>query len=550
MRIKLAALLLAALLLAGCGPRHYRDSADREVTAAIAGKTPLVPNLGTNLSIATNLPVELASLPKNELPEEAFGTNAQAEVGAVIISLEKALEIAVKQSRTYQTRKETLYLQALALTLARHRYQPIFSGSAEAQHLTTHEIQTGVDGIVEERSVRVDGRAGMNVLLRTGARLVTSFSTDFLRFLTGDPRLTTSSALAANLAQPLLKGAGYRVATENLTQAERDLLYALRDFSRFRKDFATDIAAAYYGVLQNRDAARNNWRGFQNFRLNVEREKAFAEEGRRSLTSLGQLKQAELNTETRWITSTRNYFQSLDAFKILLGLPLNTRITLDDRELANLRIIHPTLQLEEAVTVAHATRLDLQNRRDSVEDAARKVMVAGNNLKPRLDLVAGVQAPQQGGAKLAPDFERYSWHAGLDAELPFDRKAERNSYRAALIAEARAAREYALAKDQIRLEIVEGWRNLDQAKRNYEISELGVQLSQQRVEEETLKQELGRGLARDLVDAQTDLINSKNARTSALINHNLARLRFWRDMGILMIKDDGNWETLADAQSN
>jgi outer membrane protein TolC len=71
-----------------------------------------------------------------------------------------------------------------------------------------------------------------------------------------------------------------------------------------------------------------------------------------------------------------------------------------------------------------------------------------------------------------------------------------------------------------------------------------VALSESRSEEEILKQDLGLGLALNLVDAQNDLINSQNQRTSALISHTIARLGFWRDMGILFIKENGQWEEL------
>ena len=37
--------------------------------------------------------------------------------------------------------------------------------------------------------------------------------------------------------------AAVRTLTEALTQAERDLLYALRNFARYRKEFAVDLAA-------------------------------------------------------------------------------------------------------------------------------------------------------------------------------------------------------------------------------------------------------------------------------------------------------------------
>jgi outer membrane protein TolC len=96
----------------------------------------------------------------------------------------------------------------------------------------------------------------------------------------------------------------------------------------------------------------------------------------------------------------------------------------------------------------------------------------------------------------------------------------------------------------VKLDVQDDWRSLDQAKRNYEISEVGVDLSQRRVAEQELLMELGRGTARDLVDARTDLINARNQRTSALVQHTLARLKFWRDLGVLYIKENGQWREM------
>jgi hypothetical protein len=62
------------------------------------------------------------------------------------------------------------------------------------------------------------------------------------------------------------------------------------------------------------------------------------------------------------------------------------------------------------------------------------------------------------------------------------------------------------------------------------------------VEEQNLLAELGRAKAQDQVDAQNDLITSKNQLTQALVAHTIARLQFWNNMGILYIKDSGQWE--------
>jgi outer membrane protein TolC len=111
-----------------------------------------------------------------------------------------------------------------------------------------------------------------------------------------------------------------------------------------------------------------------------------------------------------------------------------------------------------------------------------------------------------------------------------------------LIARNSSARALEQLEDQIKFQVRDGWRSLEQAKRNYEINEIGVKLAERRVEEQNLLADLGRAKAQDQVDAQNDFISSKNQRTQALVSHTIARLQFWNNMGILYIRDNGQWE--------
>jgi len=147
-----------------------------------------------------------------------------------------------------------------------------------------------------------------------------------------------------------------------------------------------------------------------------------------------------------------------------------------------------------------------------------------------------------------PDFGRYRWNAGLFVDPGLDRKVERNQYRSALIARNRASRAVDQQEDEIKLQVRDSWRTLEQARRNYEISEIGVKLAERRVEEQDLLADLGRARALDQVDAQNALNDSKNQRTQALVTHTIARLQFWNNMGILYIKDNGQWEEVQDAK--
>lgn len=597
----LRVLSLAAFCVAlGCSTTHYRESADRAAYGVINEKTPDVPGMDPSFTIEAGPAPDLESAPKCAEEFDFLGEAAKSEVGAHIIPLEKALELAVKHNRSYQNAKESLYLQALDLTLQRHNYTPIFSGTASGSYdRTTRDVQelsdlgqaaakapeliaaigaltgapadliddyaelidsaaaaTGIDQphteVVDERSLRGRTDFGIDLLLKGGGRIAAGITSNFLRFVTGDPRVETSSALIAGITQPILKGAGSKVAAENLTQAERDLLYELRSFARYRQEFSVKICSEYYRVLQNRDRVRNDFAAYTSFVKNVERERAFAAEGQRTQAELGRLEQAQLNTENNWIASVRQYTQSLDQFKIELGLPTDTLLVLDDNELDDLKqggIVHPTLTSDDAIKVALSARLDFYTSRDICDDAERKVEVAASALKPGLDLFVDTTVNSMPGDKFQEfDFERARVSAGFDLDLPLERTSERNRYRAALISFERNKRELALAEDNIKLEVRDAWRKLDQAKRAYEIAVTGVQLNERRVEEQDLLAELGRATAQNRVDAQNDLNDAENNLTAALVGHTISRLEFWRDMGILFIKENGQWEEVKDVQ--
>ncbi|HOF40243.1 MAG TPA: TolC family protein [Candidatus Hydrogenedentes bacterium] len=598
-RVAFLCAVLALLLVVSCSTSRYKEKADAEVYPIISEKSLEVPGSPQDFTIDQEETLSLEGLPTLESEDETLGDSAPHEAGFYILSLEKALSVAVKRSRDYQSQKESLYESALALTLQRHRFDPIFAGRFRGDYnRTTRDVlrptdaalvarelprilertgeltggtgallnsyadvvraaaaTTGVAGetrahIVDERSVTGSSNLGFDLLLAGGARIAVDLTSNFLRFVTGDPRVATSSTLQATVTQPLLSGAGRDVVLENLTQAERNVLYQLRSFTRYRKNFAIDIANAYYRVLQNRDAVRNNWSGYLAFQDNAKRQRALAQAGRIKVAELGRNEQAELQARDRYIASVQNYADSLDQFKIKLGLSTDAPILLDQGELELLRekgLDHPNLAPEQAIEIALVSRLDLMVARDRVEDTERKLLVAANALQPNATLVAQGRASSYGQDRFQSiDFDRAEASIGLSVDPLFDRKAERNAYRSALIDYARSVRSLEEATDLIKLDVRQAWRNLQQAQVSYQIQEIGVQLNERRVREQELLLQAGRGSAIDQVDAQNSLIASQNELTAALVQHTIARLSFWRDMGILFIKEDGQWEDITD----
>jgi outer membrane protein TolC len=551
--------VLLFMTLAGCSTNYYRKSADKAAYGLIGQKSPAVMNMDTNFTIQATNSYNLSGYPTNYTIEEFLGADGSRERGAIVLGLADVLAIAVRHSREYQNRKEDLYASSLELSLARHDFTPLFSAEGRGDYIvgtrsmdTTNVFGVVTDSIVEEHTIDGSGRVDVSWLIRDIGRITAAFTLDVSKFISGNG-FSHGTTLGATFFRPLLRNAGFKAEQEALKQAERDLLYAVRDFTQFRKDFSVGIATDFYNVLGSRDAARNSYLNLQSSRKNAERTRALALEGRVTTADLGRLEQQELSSESSWVNAIRNYQRALDNFKLTLGISVDVNVLLDDRELQVLEIKHPEIEVEDAIRVALAGRLDYKNVVDRVADAERRLDLREDFLKPDLDLVASagmVSDPDDSGRFTLPDRRRYNWSAGLLFDPGLDRKGERNAYRLAMIAYDRAWRAAQLQEDSIKLDVRDSWRTLDQAKRNYEISEISVRLAERRVEEQELLSEVGRARAQDQVDAQNDLIDSRNQRTQALVNHTIARLQFWNNMGILYIKDNGQWEEVSNAQVN
>lgn len=544
-------MVLLACGIGGCTSGHYSKSADRETLGILRQKSSKVPNSGRGLlDITPPPPATLEELEKNMKTVDFLGERAHIEKGAKVVELADALRYGVSRNREYQGQKETLYVQALNLTLSRHQFAPIFTAAGTGTQ-DRNQVETGVNQFITDTTETYTGSIGFSMLSRIGTRIAADLSSDFIRFVTGGLRETTESKLAVTLTQPLLRGAGYLAVSEVLTQDERSTLYAVRDFTQYRKSFTVDLTSQYFQTLQARDKTKNAYLAYQASKQTVEREKGMQEANKRTLPSLLQLEQAMLQYQVRWLTAIQSYEQQLDDLKIQLAIPVQTPVMLDDEELKRLALADPPGTLDEALQMAMTTRLDLWNSRDSLEDANRQVRVAKQELLPTLNALVGYEVtgdPKSVGPNL--DYKRRKVSIGADVDLHLDKKAERNILRAAEVNQQAARRALDLAEENVRRQIRADWRNLTLARQQYDLAVQDLELSERRLEVESdFFKEDKTTSARDLIDAQQKLINARDAVTATLITHTIARLTLWKDMGILYITKDGGWVDVLKNES-
>lgn len=509
-----------------CSPEHYKAEADKEVYKIINNKWQAGFGQKANYTISDVPPS----------PNDMQIGKAVPPSGT--ITLAQAVAMATAHNRNYQSQKEFLYLVALDLTLERYQFARQWFGTIDARYAKL--------GDGEDEEVSYSAEVGFEQLLADGAAVGISIAIDWARFLTGDPSTSLGSVLSASITQPLLRGAGRKIAQENLTQAERNALYQIRSFNRFRKTFVVSIVTDYFRILQQRDAVTNEWNNYKRRVESKERLQMEAEAGRVPHFEVDQAEQRELDARDSYVRAQQSYKQLLDEFKIRLSLPTDANVMLDQNELKALEsvgISEPDYTLHTAIETALLRRLDLANSRDAIDDAMRKAMVAADSLGAELNLVgsAGV------GSSGRTDFSRLQFHRGtytlgLEADLPLDRKTERNAYREALITLEQRQREYDNDMDGVKLEVRQAHRELEEAAERYSIQKNSLDLAKKRVESTTMLLEAGRLSTRDLLESQDALLRAQNDVTDALVDHTIAKLNFFQDVGILQVRPDGMWE--------
>lgn len=601
----ISTLIIPLILVTGCKkPVTYRHEAD-DVAYEIIKKNQL-DALGRTEEFSIERPSDIlrrrllegqdlalsgaASLGSDKLdaiqhwPDEDYLTgqvrdpNAMATITQPIkLTLLDALKIGARNSFDYQSSKENVFRAALDLDLEINEFRSIFAGQADTLVSTSDTGGDRITGTEQNRS------AGVSKKLKNGAKLTSSLSVDMVNLLTLGGASSLGLMADATVSIPLMRGSGKHIVAEPLTQAQREVIYAIYDFERFKRTFAVEIARSYLGVLSQLDQVKNAKENHRSLNLSVLRSKSLAREGRLPEFQVDQAVQNKLRARSRWVSASESYKSRLDTFKNLLGLPTDAKIELDRTDMEKLVDAHRNLiatslppednqapkdlaemhsdlipsnpqgagplELDETVAIKLAleNRLDLRTSLGVVYDAQRKVVTAADKLGAELtlfgsaDLGSGrsIGSARSDDARLRPNEGAYQ--AVLTMDLPLERTAERNLYRASLINLESAIRSLQLLEDNVKLAIRNRLRDLSESRENLKIQAQSVTLADKRVQSINLLLELGRAAIRDLLEAEEALLQAKNDLTSAAINYRVAELELQRDLGLLQVNHQGLW---------
>lgn len=481
--------------------------------------------------------------PGTEMSPSIFSPPEKPEV--TVLGLRDALAYAMHQGRDLQDAKEDLYVAALELTLERHLWTPQFVASLQAD--AEFKDPGGLNDY--ERAVTAVGQVGLTQQLPYGGQLTAQLITTLVRDLENHVTSGETGSVILGAEIPLLRGAG-RVAYESRYAAERELIYAVRTFERFRRSYLVNVASRYFDLQQAKARITNAFKSYERRKQDAEEADAKKKAGRATILDTARAQSSFRNAESTLISAKEQYETALDRFKIFVGMPVDTLLDVvgqeEDEESRALDGLLPDIDVPTAIATAMRGRLDLLNAADQVDDSRRGVAIAQNRILPDLDFSAGVTLDSDPDRlnSLSINTERSTYRAGLAFKID-DRKTERNSYRAALISLRRAQRDYEEAVDTVRADVRRALRRTRQQKNLRMIQALNVEENIKRYEVASLKFEKGQLSNQDVVDAEEDLLRARNDFASAVASYRIAILEFRLDSGTLRVNDDGRLDDLT-----
>jgi outer membrane protein TolC len=447
-------LLLLMLLTSGCSRAFYRRSADRETYQVIGQHSDeaVWPIASPNITppppsrLANPFDPDHPPLPPDDPAADRFmmrpngirgsrhfHDNGDAPFiedpawratlvlnadGKLELTPEKAVELGLLDSREYQTALETLYLTALGLTLNRFEFDCHW-------FLTNDTLWTEFGSSdTEINTLNPASTFGFTRNLYAGGQFMAEIANSFLITFSGINKTIATTDLTATLSQPLLRGAGRWVRLEPLTQGERNVLYAVRDFARFRKQFYVTLTTAqnngYLALLLQVQNVRDLEADLKSQEQNLRMHEALFKAESVSTIQVDQALQSYLQSKLALLQAQTTLETSLDNYKLVLGLPPSLPVTLDESQLKPFQLQAPELErLQDDVERFFA---DFRERDELPKlDELRDGFVTLGKFRPRLEAILD---------RAAAEIKQWLGQLGTGNDDPAQAERERETYRA------------------------------------------------------------------------------------------------------------------------
>jgi outer membrane protein len=344
-----------------------------------------------------------------------------------------------------------------------------------------------------------------------------------------------SYALRLSLQQPLFTGFRLQAGVESARMLEKS---ADSDLENDRLGFVFAVKNAYWALAKARDFEKAVAESIDQVTEQLKDVRAFTDQG---LLTKNEVLRAELqlsNAQLMMIDTQNAIEVARTSLNSLIGLPLDTDIelTTTPESLAARLPAEDTAAGDEAarlIQTALSDRDDLKSADFRIKSSEAGVKAAKAGWYPQVFLT-GNYYYYRPNPRLMPAQDKFygSWDVGISLSLDVWNWGQTRSQTVqaeAQLDQARDARK--LLGDHIALEVIQSRLAVSRAREKTHIASEAVVLAEENLRITRERFEQGVALNRDVLDAETALLQAKTNRTQAVIDLVLAQARLERALG-------------------
>lgn len=377
-----------------------------------------------------------------------------------------------------------------------------------------------------QTSVRVEGSHELS----SGATIPGTASTS-------DPAYGLTAKVG--VTQPLLKGAGKTVVQSSWRQALKAEELADHRVRLQASDLISQILNAYWELWYAEHAVEIDRKARDLARTQLEEVEARVAEGDSAPVDALSFQTRLATLEESVVTAEAARDRLSVQLAGLLGFHSNeNHMSPKSAELPSVDAKTP--DLDSAVRTALLNAPEIREKLAAIAVAEEQLKTAGEEMRPRLDLLGWLQANTLGNGQVSPAFEQfgqgeaYSAYVGLLYELPLDNTRKDAKRASAMLDVDIAGQQLLAARDAVKASVVTLIEDISSSRKRLDLAERTLAVANKQAEAERERYNLGAAIFVQVREAEEAVREAELRTTRARVDLVQAELKLQNLTGKLI----------------
>lgn len=291
-----------------------------------------------------------------------------------------------------------------------------------------------------------------------------------------------------------------------------------------KQQIKLDATSGYYGILQTRNLVKVAQESVDSLAAHLKNVQAQYDVGTVAKSDVLRSEVELANAQQNLIKAQNAYELAVSSFNNVVGLPLDTELTIKDE----LKYQQYPLSLGDSIKFAMDNRPEVIMANVGIDSAKKGIQVAKAGNLPTV----GASATTGWSDDEFPGTKNNNWSVGVSATWSvFDSGLTSSRVKQANASVDKAAEMARQTSDAVQLDVRNAYLSMKEAEKRIDTSKVAVDKAQEDYKIAQVRYSAGVGTNLDVIDAQVALTQAKTNYIQAMYDYNTSKAKLEKAMG-------------------